>query len=278
MNCLLVVNKMSGNTAKIDEQQLISKYAPDDDVRIVYLRHTDDVYDTANIQKLIVCGGDGTLNHAINLCQNQAIDIYYKPCGTFNETAKDKTGKGILHIAKLGDIGGTRFSYVAAAGSFTDIGASANEKHHFKILAYFSKVLAAYKVHHIPAKISINGIELEDTYTLLMVSNSHRCFGFRFNHLHHEAGDEMELITIKAPKRKGLLGKIKMFFPFFRVFFLGFRKPRISKTINFIPFKEASLTLKRETKFCIDGESVNLTNTLTIKKTPTASKVLLIKD
>lgn len=280
MNCLLVVNTLSGNASKVREDELIRKYAPQDSVTVKYIRDPADSYSVENVDKLIVCGGDGTLNHALNLCRDREMDVIYLPFGTFNETADGRWNKKEKQLAMLGRIQGMDFAYVAAAGSFTGIGQapSAKSKRRFKIFAYFSKVLSCYKVHRIEAEIKCDKLSEKDVYTLLMLSNARRCFGFRFNKLYRDNSDELQLIAIKAPKKDNLLGKIKMFFPFFRVFFLGFSKEKIGKSIRFLSIKEASLTLPSPTPFCIDGERKDLSGELSIGKFPHKARVRIVKE
>ena len=280
MNCLLVINRLSGNSSKVHEEELIRKYAAEDAVSVKYIEDTTDSYSVEGIDKLIICGGDGTLNKAINLCRDKQIDIYYLPFGTFNETAKGKRGTGVFSLAKLGRLQDSDFSYVAAAGSFTDIGnsPSAKSKHRFKILAYFSKVLSSYKVHTIDAEITTDTFSVKDTYTLIMLSNAKRCFGFRFNRLYKDNSDELQILLIKAPKKKNLWGKIKMFFPFFRAFFIGFSKEYRSKNILFTSIKKGTISLSEPVDFCIDGEAKELSGALRIDKLPHPSRVFIIKE
>ncbi len=280
MNCLLVVNTLSGNASKVREDELIKKYAPEDSVTVKYIRDPADTYSVENVNKLIVCGGDGTLNHALNLCRDKEMDIVYLPFGTFNETADGRRNKKEKQLAMLGRIQGTDFAYVAAAGSFTGIGQapSVKSKRRYKIFAYFSKVLSSYKVHRIEATIASDKLNETGVYTLLMLSNARRCFGFRFNKLYRDNSDEIQLIAIKAPKKDNLFGRIKMFFPFFRVFFLGFSKEKIGKTIKFISLKNATLTLPNPTPFCVDGEYKDLSGELTIGKFPHKAHVRIVKE
>lgn len=280
MNCLLVINKMSGNSAKINEREVLSRYAPEDDVRVTYLLSPADGYSVDGVDKLIVCGGDGTLNRALTLCRDKEIDLYYLPCGTFNETAKDFSGKGVCPLDSLGSIGEHSFAYVAAAGSFTDLGQAANvsSKKRFKLFAYFAKVISSYKVCHIPAKIKTDTLFDEGVYTLLMISNAKRCFGFRFNRLHKKQPNALQLITVKAPRKDNLWGRIKMFFPFFRVFFMGFSKEHKGKHISVTSFKKASVTLLSPAEFCLDGERDTLCGEVLIEKTQGKARLFLIKE
>ena len=277
MNCLLVINTMSGNSCRVNKSEIIAKYAADDDVTVKYLRDPSDEYSVEGIDKLIVCGGDGTLNRALSLSAEKDIDLYYLPCGTFNETAKSFSGKGLRELGSIGKIGDREFAYVAAAGSFTDLGQAANPsaKKRFKLFAYFAKVLSSYRVHRIKAKITTESLSLSGTYTLIMLSNAKRCFGFRFNRLHKRCPD-LQLIAISAPKKDNLWGRIKIFFPFFRVFFLGIGRERRKGNILVTSFKEGSISLSEETPFCLDGESVLLSGENPMRKC--AARVFLIKE
>lgn len=280
MNCLLVINAMSGRAASISEKNILVKYAPGDDVTVKYLRDPSDDYCVEGMDKLIVCGGDGTLNRALSLCEGRSIDLYYLPCGTFNETAKNVEGKGVRPLETVGRIGKESFAYVAAAGSFCDLGqaASTSTKQKFKLFAYFSKVLSSYRAYRIKAKIETEKVTAEGTYTLLMISNARRCFGFRFNRLHKKHSDHFQLICIKAPKKDNLWGRIKMFFPFFRVFFLGVGKEMRGKSILVTSFQRGRVTLESETPFCLDGERVLLSGENTVEKKQDKAHVYLIKE
>ena len=280
MNCLLVINTLSGNSSKVREEELIEKYAVGDLLRIVHLTAPEDTYSVEGVDRLIICGGDGTLNNALNLCRDKDIDIYYLPFGTFNETAKAVHGSGIYSLARLGRIGERDFSYVAAAGSFTDIGRtpSAKAKRRLKIFAYFSRVLAAYKVHRIPAEIRIGEETEKGVYTLIMFSNATRCFGFRFNRMYRENSSELQLLLIKAPKKDNLWGRIKMFFPFFRAFFIGFNKEHRGKNLRFLSIKKAELSLLEETPVCVDGEIEPFRGNMTVCKPDQPTRVYLIKE
>ena len=102
MNCVLVINTLSGNAAKACEREIVAKYAAGDDVTVKYIRSKTDSYDVEGVEKLIVCGGDGTLNNAVNICRDKDIDIYYLPYGTFNETAKGMKKDGAHTLEQLG--------------------------------------------------------------------------------------------------------------------------------------------------------------------------------
>ncbi len=50
---------------------------------------------------IIIAGGDGTLNHFVNDCDVLLRDVYYYPCGSGNDFARDiRKRKGLIHINK----------------------------------------------------------------------------------------------------------------------------------------------------------------------------------
>lgn len=270
--CLLLINKISGNCSRATNNPDFFRA----------LKKSYNIIDTLYIDKdnpidikkciegydaLAVCGGDGTFNNAINSIRDKTLEFIYIPCGTLNDSAKTlqltsklKEDNRKIRKVDIGEIGNTLFSYVAAAGSFTAIGYKTNirMKKKIKILAYLFEVLREYRVHHIKARIKTELSEYNDTYTLIMAINSQRCFGFNFNKMYDHKSGKAHLLLIKAPKGKGLFSKIKIFFPFFRAFFIGFKKPYKSKSIVFEEFSKAKISLDRPCLFTIDGERIDL--------------------
>ena len=133
-------------------------------------------------------------------------------------------------------------------------------------------------MHRIRAGIQTEKVKTEGVYTLLMLSNAKRCFGFRFNRLHKKDQNSLQLIAIKAPRKDNLWGRIKMFFPFFRVFFMGFSKEHFGKTILVTSFCEGKLTLFDKTTFCLDGESAVLFGENVIRKSHEKARLFLIEE
>jgi diacylglycerol kinase family enzyme len=144
------------------------------------------------------------------------------------------------------------------AGSFTPLGYAVEErfKKKFKIFAYLYRVIKEYKIYNIKAKIDCGDKIHEGIYSLIMVLDSKRCFGFRFNRMYEPDDGLFHLLLIKSPGKDSFFNRIRMFFPFFRAFFLGFGKPYTSKSIVFTPIKSAEITLSKPTDFCVDGEKV----------------------
>ena len=91
-----------------------------------------------------------------------------------------------------------------------------------------------------------------------MLVKSPRCFGFPFNKAFDAESTSGHLVAIRAPKHKGFLGYIEMFFPFFRVFFIGLKKEKTKGKIVFEKTYSTKLTLSQDIDFCRDGEKQTL--------------------
>ena len=249
---LIVHNTMSGNARKVDAEWVRSAYAKGDAVTTVSLTEAGQDYDVEGFDKLVVCGGDGTVNVAVNKCKDRDVEIYCYPSGTLNERAKASGEKE--RVTKMGSVNGDLFTYVCATGAFTEIGYSAHcaDKQRLKKGAYIGKILSAYKPYAIEGRITADRT-YAGVYSLIMVIDADRCFGFRFNRAYDKAGDKLFFLLIKN-RGQGLLGKIRIFFPFFRTFFIGFNGEYHSKNIDFFPAERGEIVLKEEQVFCVDGE------------------------
>ncbi len=255
-SCLIIINKSAGTSDKISFDYVKKRLGDG----YKYSCHTipnDGEPNLDGYSALAVCGGDGTLSNVLNKVYDKQKSVYYFPSGTLNDKAKsEKHTKGTAeHHAVVGIAGGDVFSYVFAAGSFTPIGytASIKMKKRFGILAYLAQVVKEYKVHRINATITVGDNTYAGDFTLIMLLKSSRCFGFNFNKAYDEQKESGHLILIRSPKHDGLLGKIEMFFPFFRVFFMGLKKER-EGTIIFKETPCANINLPCITNFCKDGE------------------------
>ena len=246
MACKVIVNRDSGNSARLDLNKLLfSLGCVDAEVETIdsATNWSAEGYDT-----VIVCGGDGTLHNAIEKCSDKKI--IYAPCGTLNETSMTENV-----VTTVGKVNGNLFSYVCATGSFTEIGytAKTKAKQIFKSIAYLPEVFKHYKSHQIHATLKVDDKLFEDEYTLLMVLKSHRCFGFNFNKSYRKKKG-LYLLAIKSFGEDSLVNRAKMFFPFFSVFFCGVSKPRITNHFMLLPFDNLTIDLRDTQDFCLDGE------------------------
>lgn len=258
--CVIIVNKMSGNGSHVRDDRLKYVFGGGFEVDIVHLIKRTVLEDFSSYDRIVICGGDGTLNGIINCKKKPGVELIYCPYGTLNELATGNARERDYVLHDIGAANDKRFAYVCAAGTFTPLGYVVKDKHKraFKGFAYIGKVLGQYKLCRINANMSIDGKIEEGDYTLIMAIDSPKCFGFKFNKMYRLDDGLLHLLTIRTPVRDGLLGAIKVFFPLFRAFFIGFDKPYRSKNMLFAPFSHLNIVLREKVDFCMDGERVPL--------------------
>ena len=268
MACKIIVNTDSGNGACLNVNSLISQLGLSECDVTRISRNSDwsaDGYDT-----VVVCGGDGTLHCALEKCRDK--QLIYAPCGTLNEAAQNG------EINSVGCVNGTPFTYVAACGSFTEIGYAAPDKSkkRWHALAYLPQVIRSYKCHDIPARLNIDGKQTDGNYTLLMVIKSDRCFGFDFNRCYRKRRG-MYLLAVRSAGKDCLLNRAKIFFPLFRVFFMGVNAPAQKDKWLLVPFDKLEITLKTPQNFCLDGEKRVLAGKLTFCEQTLSKSINVVK-
>ncbi|MBQ2805284.1 MAG: hypothetical protein IJF10_05330 [Clostridia bacterium] len=261
MSCAIVINKMSGNSSCLDETKLLQTFCHTPTQTFV-LDGTTDLPNVQKFNQIVVCGGDGTLNFALNHAKQDA-EIFYLPFGTFNEKASCAK-MGQQQIADVGVVNGRRFSYVFATGVFAKLGyaPAVSTKKRLKRLAYAKHVFAEYKVHRIDGTAQIGNKTVHGPFCLVMALDSHQCFGFKFNKCYQPNDGQLSFLLIKSPTQGGFLGKVQMFFPLFRAFFLGFSKPYFGKNLVFCNASRAQICLQNAVEGTLDGEKLSFCSPL----------------
>lgn len=251
---LLVYNPKSGRAHRTPPNVLKKKFLADHTVKRISPRQLG-VFAPDNFDTVLVSGGDGTLSAVLAWCRHANCRVLYYPSGTFNERADAFRRFGSEQLV-AGLAGDDLFTYVYAAGSFTPIGyvTKVKAKQRWHGLAYLARVLREYRVHRLACTIDADGERYEGTYTLVMFLKSKCCFHFPFNRLYDPDTLSAHMLLVKAPKKDDLWGRIAMFFPFFRAFFVGFGKPKKGKSITFVPVEKVHLKAEAPIHWCVDGE------------------------
>ena len=234
MHYLLVFNPVSGRNESKTERlgKIVFELTRDgNEVTIYQTQNKQDAkkyieqIQTHCFDRIVCCGGDGTLHEVINGIRHRNLDIVlgYIPMGSTNDYAKNLgiTYNNALvclknddaHAIDIGCINGEYFNYVAAFGAFTNIPFSTSQKLK-NSLGYFAYVLEGIKQlsdvapKHI--RFSIDGKWEECDVILGMITNSFSVAGisnFRKKNVKLDDG-MMEYLFIRYPKSLGELQSI----------------------------------------------------------------------
>ncbi len=171
-----------------------------------------------NYDMLVACGGDGTLNEAVNGLMRcpEPPDFCYIPAGTVNDFAsslgipKDMVragrlaAEGVPFHCDIGQFGERYFAYVAAFGAFTDVSYQTPQqsKQVFGKLAYIAEGikrlpdLSPYRL-----RVRWGDQELSGDFLYGMVSNSTSVAGMKFAEEHIYLNDGLfEVVLVRYPR------------------------------------------------------------------------------
>ena len=216
-------------------------------------------------QRIICCGGDGTLNEIITglIYLNLQIPIGYIPAGTTNDFAHSlNLPMNINHAIEVSangrikqhDIGAFNedkyFSYVAAFGAFTSVAYSTPQwlKNFFGKLAYnFMGVMSIFGIRPHKVKVILDGNEIAGDFIYGSVSNAKTIGGivkFLETDVSFDDG-KFEVLLIKKPKKfKDLRGIIKSVFS----------RRYDNQYICFFKASKVSFDFEKNAEWTIDGE------------------------
>ncbi len=170
-------------------------------------------------QRVICCGGDGTLNETINglMDWNPRPLLGYIPAGTTNDFASSlglhrtipEAGstcvQGEPYPIDIGRFGNRYFAYVAAFGAFTNV--SYGTPQHFKNLlgraAYILEgILSLPTIKTYSMRVECDGQVIEGDYVFGMVANSTSVGGIPMGRKMDVSLNDglLELVLVKYPR------------------------------------------------------------------------------
>lgn len=174
-----------------------------------------------NLEIVICCGGDGTLNDLINAVMQleQKPQISFIPLGTMNDFANtinlfrykffipNNMKKTTKIKADIGNFNGRYFNYVAAFGAFTMVPYVTKQslkKYLGKIAYFLVGIRYITKIKPYEVEMNIDGKITKGEYIYGSISNSKSIAGFQwFRKKEIDIGDgKYEIILIKKPKYK----------------------------------------------------------------------------
>ncbi len=173
----------------------------------------------AEVDLIVCCGGDGTLNETISgvLRSGADVPIGYIPAGSTNDFASSlKLSSNIMQAAQdildgtptvydVGDFGGRYFSYVASFGAFTRTSyvTPQNVKNALGHTAYLLESiqeLSQIRKEHI--RMEMDGKVVEDDFLFGAISNSTSVGGIlTLDPKQVDMGDgRFEILLVRAPR------------------------------------------------------------------------------
>lgn len=248
---------------------------------------TEIIKDFEECDIVFAIGGDGTLNEIVkgNLFRKKQLTICPIPSGTCNDVAKMLGYKkdplenlkialeGEVHNMDIGTINNQPFVYVVGMGKLMNIPYETKsiDKKKNGYLAYVKEFLneISNKIKRYRAEITVDGMKLDDKYSLIMVSNSNHIAGI--NNFYKDVclnDGEFEVLLCKSKK-------LKTFVSNFLNFFLG------KKTKEIISVKGKEIIIRLidvpEKNWCIDGERLDYIGEEYIIKNNNKMKILTPK-
>lgn len=203
---------------------------------------------------LIVVGGDGSFNTAVNALANQkdAPILGYINSGTLGDVGKNfgvgkNLKKSLRLIAKgqsayfdLGELNGRYFAYMAALGRYADISYAVSKplkKRFGKYSYYLQAMKEAVGDRELCVKIKSNGETWEATYPFVLILNGHAVGGIKVNRKGKMDDGKMECFLTDPGSFGGL--------------FHYFTK----RDIDVFEFEEIEvIPIGEEAPWCLDGE------------------------
>lgn len=238
---------------------------------------------------LVVSGGDGTFNEAMDGVMNAGIDIPigYIPSGSTNDFANglglpktileaaDRVTNGKIKTLDIGDFNGRHFSYVASFGAFTSTTYTVpqNLKNMLGHTAYIlSGIKDVVNIHPIHAKVVADrGSEseriVEGNFLFGAICNSTSVGGII--HLSENDVDmndgKMEILLIKMPKdileMNSIIGSMMI-------------NVLDTKQIEFFSAKNIEVDIDKDTHWTLDGEYEEGAEHVEIKTLESAIKII----
>lgn len=222
-----------------------------------------------SFDRIVVCGGDGTLNEALSGLRQRAEKglelpvLGYLPTGSTNDFAASLgipadpvraakiAADGTVFSCDCGDFNGNSFAYVAAFGAFTKV-SYATPQQTKNSLGHFAYVLEGIKslpqIKGIPVTVQTDEETFSGNYLYGMVSNSNSVGGF--NGIYGKTpvsldDGYLEVLLIKEPKT--LADQSELMSDLLRV-------NLNSRHIVFRKAKKAVFICENELAWTLDGE------------------------
>ena len=271
--CLIIFNPISGkgtnaNILKEYQKILNARGYEVDLISTKHNNHATEIMEHAGDYDIVFSiGGDGTLNEVIrgNYLRKDRLTICPLPSGTCNDVATmlgygknpidnlKKALDGEINTIDIGTVNNKPFVYVAGMGKLMNIPyeTKSEEKRKNGYLAYIKASLGEIfnAVERYKAEVIVDGIKLDEKYSLIMVSNSNHIAGINNFYKNVCLNDgKMEVILCTAENKRQFI-----------INFLKFFSGQPTTDIVSLKAREVSIKLFEipEKNWCVDGEKYN---------------------
>ena len=271
MKCIFMYNPISGK-GKILKKVNCIKSKLEKVFNEVTIYGTKSALDTITKAKevcgkydvLVFSGGDGTFNDiacGIASCDERPI-LGYIPSGTVNDIARNlKISKNIKKSVKVitdgniinhdvGIVNDRYFLYVVGMGTFTAVSYRTKQrvKKVFGKLAYFIDGIKDFFFPKL-AKVTIKGegVFFEGVVPMLLILNSIRAGGIKFNKKGHLNDGVFDIIAVKYGLFRGMLNLVK-------TIVFAFRKKKQYRYVGYFSSSEFEVICDDSVTWCVDGE------------------------
>lgn len=240
----------------------------------------------------IVCGGDGTLNHAVNGLINEEIEypIGYLPVGSTNDFSKSLYGNGnrsFMDICRwlvegnvyqfdVGKFNDLYFNYVAGFGAFPMVSYTTPQdmKNSLGYVAYILNFLQSipnglsYRKH---CRIVHDGIEEEGNFMFGLITNTTQVAGVKPSVIRDSSLDDgyFEATIVKSDLSPIEIGEI--------IHSLN-RENFSTKALIKFTFKKASFEFDDEVPWTLDGENGGMVQKADISVIPKAVSIFVPEE
>ena len=240
----------------------------------------------ANYERIVVAGGDGTLNEAISglLRLPEPPPLGYIPIGSTNDFSKNLSlpvnlqeiaaiaAGGVPRLCDVGKFNGRPFVYVAAFGAFADVSFRTPQRTK-NLLGYTAyllesvKRLGSIKPYHITAEF--DGETISGKYIYGMVSNTTSVAGFHhFPPGNPELDDGLLEVTLISPPKDILELEY-----FGRTLLLG-NIDSSSPMLHTFSTAKVTITCEEDLLWTLDGENGGVHSIAEVETIPRAFTII----
>ena len=295
MKCLLIYNPFSRSRKVKNHIDFIVRYLGRkyDSIEIYCSKGiksiTKFVYErNRDFDLIVVCGGDGTVNEAINglLKSDSKTPIGIIPTGTCNDLSKmlcfHKSLKKQLDLIINGTvvsmdtckINDSFYTYAAAIGKYTDVSycAARRAKRIFGRIAYFLAGLGEFgKYIKLQLKIKTDKNYIEGNYYVVLALNTDRVAGFKINREQNiKLNDGLIDLTLIEKNGESIT------WPRLAKFFI--RGDKQKKGVHTFKTNHIEIISKEDLKVNTDGELAYNTKNVVIDVLPKTLNIVVSKN